>query len=321
MNSNVFFTAIGLAAAAFTPSTAVSGPIRLLRMCEASAASALDADHFAVASDDSELLRVYVTGNPQPLSESLRQPDVTDIEGSTQIGDTVFWVTSHSLNKNGRDKVERKVLFATSVSDGFHLSATGKPYRGLRADIARALEIEEAAILADFNIEGMASTPADTLLIGLRGPLASEEPSRAYVVEIANPFKLIADDAVTGTHADVVKVHKLKLFDDGEDKGRGIRSIERAGNRYIIVAGSVLDSDQPSRLYSWDGVDDGNLKMLPAVDVGGLVPEAMIAWSGNDIQLLGDNGGVVVEGTECDDKHGEPPGAWFPSARLNPDAQ
>jgi hypothetical protein len=300
---------------AFAPATGAE-VLHYTGLCEASAASTLDDTHFVVASDDSTTLRVFETGMATAIEGGYDQPEVTDIEGAARIGETIFWITSHSLNKNGKDKDERKLLFATSIVDGHRLAVQGVAYRGLRGDIAKAVGSEDAQIRAEFNIEGLASTPDGSLLVGLRGPLSSGKPNHAYVVEISNPLALIENKA--GVTADISDVHELKLFDDGETTGRGIRSIERAGDHYIIVAGSVLDSAEASRLYAWRPGDEGMLGRLADVSVDGPVPEALIAWSERDLQALGDNGDVVVGGEKCNDKRGEPPGAWFPSIRFDP---
>jgi len=307
--AGAFLTVVALSTGASLAETA-----RYTGLCEASAAAMVDENHFAVASDDSEKLRIYRTDLAEPLSFDFEQRGVTDIEGAARIGNTIFWVTSHSLSKTGNDSAKRKVLFATEISRGPSLIAAGDPYTDLRKDIADALGIPEEKIKATLNIEGAASSPAGSLLLALRAPLEGSAPGRAYIIEIDNPFELIGGGS--GKRAKVVKVHKLKLFDDGEAKGRGIRSIERAGSRYIIVAGNVEDSAEPVRLYSWDGKSDDGLNPISGGDIGGLVPEALIAWSASDIQILGDNGGVIIDGKECDDEHGQPPGAWFPSDRF-----
>src|SRR5262245_38608972 len=86
-------------------------PFKYFGVCEASAAAVIDETHFVVASDDLEFLTIYERGmsglptKPHPIPFH-----VTDIEGAARIGDTVFWLTSHSKNKPAR-----RLLFATKI--------------------------------------------------------------------------------------------------------------------------------------------------------------------------------------------------------------
>lgn len=280
-----------LVAAAMIPvflAAALPPPVYYSGVCEASAAARVDTGRFVVASDELELLTLYQRGNPQPLS-TFAHPNVTDIEAAARIGDTIFWVTSHSVNKEKEDKPKRKILFATKVLPSGALAAAGADYRGLRADIARALGVRETieaggrvtgGLALDLNIEGLAATPAGNLLVGLRGPLSA---GRAQVVQIVKPFRLV------GLPQRPSKALQTKVFqlDLG---GRGIRSIEQigtGGRTYLIVAGPVADSGPAPKLYWWDGRNqptDG-----PALSFGAMKPEALIASRADRVQILGDN--------------------------------
>jgi len=55
---------------------------------------------------------------------------VTDIEGATVIGGDVLWVTSHSLNKDGADRPNRKVLLATPITGSSSLGAETRRVSG-----------------------------------------------------------------------------------------------------------------------------------------------------------------------------------------------
>src|SRR5262249_34472668 len=77
-------------------------------VCDASAAVALDEDHFVVADDETSAVLVYSVSEPDkpvlidltqflgPTDES-REPD---IEGAARIGDRIYWIGSHGLNSD-----------------------------------------------------------------------------------------------------------------------------------------------------------------------------------------------------------------------------
>jgi hypothetical protein len=281
----------GLVAAAIIPiflSAALPPPVYYSGVCEASAAARLDSSRFVVASDELDLLTLYRRGSAQPLS-TFPHPGVTDIEAAARIGDTIFWVTSHSLNKDGEDKPKRKVLFATRVLPSGALAAAGSDYRNLRTDIAGLLGVQEkieadgrvtGGLALDLNIEGLAAAPDGSLLVGLRGPLSG---GRAQVVRIVKPFRLV------GLPQRFSKTLQPKVF-RLDLEGRGIRSLERFGKgsrAFIIVAGPVDDAGLPPKLYWWDGRNQPTPG--PALSFGSMKPEAVIASRKDRVQVLGDN--------------------------------
>ncbi len=279
-------------------------PFRYEGLCEASAAVALDDTRFAVASDDLEVLTLYERGKAAPVA-TVPLDDVTDIEAAARIGDTIFWLTSHSLNKDGDDKKKRKQLFATTVAPDGTVATRGAVSRSLRETVAARLGMDEAALAKAFNIEGLAATPDGALLAGLRAPLTGD--GEALVVRIDDPSALVglpppADAAVTGGAPAIAAVSTLDLG------GRGVRSLERVGERYLIVAGSVEDGGEPPALYWWDGAEA--VTPGPDVSLAGLTPEALFAWSDGTVQILGDNGDA------CDEKDKKP--KWFPSIDVRP---
>src|SRR5438094_602992 len=74
------------------------------------------------------------------------------------------------------------------------------------------------------SIEGLASTPDGALLIGFRNPITDD--GKALVARLKNP-----DQVVAGQPAEFGKPITLDLG------GLGIRSMERRGDEYLIVAG------------------------------------------------------------------------------------
>jgi hypothetical protein len=84
------------------------------------------------------------------------------------------------------------------------------------------------------------------------------------------------------------------------DLGRlGIRSMERWGEDYIIVAGRY-DGDHDFKLYRWAGDPDQNPQLIPGIDLAGLNPEALF-FDAIGAYLLSDDGKQPIEGTDCED--------------------
>lgn len=278
-------------------------------LCEASAAVVLDASHFAVASDDSETIAIYRRGQARPIT-TVPHDEVTDLEGAARIGNTIFWLTSHSLNKEGVDKPKRKVLFATGLAPGPTLITSGSDFRDLRERAAAQLGIGEDMLRPWWNIEGLAATPEAGLLIGLRrGPT---DDARALVLGIDAPFEMVGvprpQDVVARTAP--ARVWRLDLG------GRGIRSMERVGEgprAYLIVAGPREEEAGTFALFWWDGTGEA-VTPGPAVSFGDMTPEALIAWGDGEIQILGDNEG---EGpNRCSEDPDDPRPRRFPSLSV-----
>lgn len=279
-------------------------------MCEASAAVAVDASRFLVADDQDSILRLYERGKPEPISpqkdlaEALGVPKQftgkdrkTDIEGAAAIGNRIYWITGHAE----RWRTQR-LFFATDfLGEGgtWDVKPVGTPYRSLREDLLgdKATvgyidnpELRDSDAANGFNIEGLAVAPdGKQLLIGLRNPVAK---GKALVVPLENPNDVL----LKGVPPKFGKIIALHL------DGHGIRSIDRVGDRYLIVAGAVRDEPGHS-LYWWSGSRKKAPTLvrhrigLPGDDFR---PEALFAIPGTDkAQLLGDDGNVDARGAEC----------------------
>lgn len=282
-------------------------------ICEASAAVIIDQSHVAVASDDYQTILTYQHAQQAPVARFELGDEMTDIEAAARIGDTVFWVTSHSLNSSGEDKKKRKVFFATKVSADGTLANDGKKYRHLREDLAVALGMTETNLMPTLNIEGMASTPDGHVLIGLRGP-QDATGEKAILIEISNPAELVASVA-DDTRAKITRVVTLNLSDTAGAPGRGIRDIARVGERYLILAGSQPDGGvPPTKLFWWDGHSDSAMAG-PSADFAGMTPEAIAVWSEKEAEVFSDNGGAVIDEKACGDKS-PPANAFFPAVDI-----
>jgi Protein of unknown function (DUF3616) len=291
-------------------------------MCDASAAVALDSDHFVVANDERNTLLIYRRGvadavDSVPMSKFLgTEEDIeSDIEGAAEVAGRIYWITSHGRNSKGKVREQRHRLFATEIVPGTvppKLKPAGTPYSGLledliKADPLRSYKLEEASkqppeALGGLNIEGLAATPSGALLIGFRNPVPG---GRALIVELENPREV-----VSGARARLGAPMELDLG------GRGIRSLERIGSDYLIVAGPPADKGRFD-LYRWSGKRSAVPQRLARVDFGTLRPEAMFEVPGTStLQILSDDGGIKTHGIACKDR--PPTEQSFRSLTLKP---
>jgi hypothetical protein len=272
--------------------------------CDASAAVALDADHFVVGNDEHNTLYIYRRGQTQAigslnLSKFLGSgaDNEFDIEGAAAVGQRFYWITSHGRSAKGKSSPDRHRFFATEVLPGNPptLKPVGVSYTRLLHDMEdsstlKRYKLGAAARLAaeadgGFNIEGLAATPEGTLLIGLRNPLPHQ---RALIIPLENPSEVISGrPARFGTPIEL-------------DLGRrGIRSIDLVGSSYLIVSGPTADSGS-FVLYRWSGRPDDAATPVAGIDLIDLRPEALFAIpQTGQVQLLSDDGGVMIGGVEC----------------------
>ncbi len=299
-------------AAALAASSAIGGePIVFKGMCDASAAAAVDGDRFIVADDEDNILRVYSRSGGEALVEAdmseflgnqgKKKAKEADLEAAAQLGNQVFWIASHGRNSKGKNTPERQRLFATTVTmrDGkVEITPVGKPYRALLEDLLKdeslaKFNLQSAAQLAPkapggLNIEGLAATPEGHLLIGFRSPAAG---GKALIVPLQNP-----GDVINGKPAKLGAAVQLDL------QGLGIRSIERVGDRYVIIAGATGANEEIPRLFEWDG--KGQPRVVPGVTLAGLNPEGVTFQSQDgkgEYFILSDDGTKTIGGMHCKD--------------------
>lgn len=275
-------------------------------MCDASAAVALDKDHFVAADDELNVLRIYRRGQPDSVAQvdlssflGTKPDKESDIEGAATIGNKIFWISSHGTNKEGKVQDRRRRLFATEIVAGAvpSVQAVGKPYSSLIEDLSKDPRLSKYGLAeaatkppktkGALNIEGLADTADGKLLIGFRNPLPGD---KALVVPIENP-----QEVITGALAKLGEPVEIKLG------GRGIRSFERVGASYLIVAGPI-DGNGGFDLYRWSGDAKDDPTIVANAGLSGLNPEALFAIPGTaEVQILSDDGTVDVSGKECKD--------------------
>ncbi|HEY0953279.1 MAG TPA: DUF3616 domain-containing protein [Roseateles sp.] len=268
-------------------------------LCDASAAVALDAGHFVVADDERNTLVVYRRGDAQRVAELelakfLKAKKESDLEGAAQVGSRIYWIASHARNSAGELREDRHRFFATEVR-GTAVVPAGQPYTRLLADLLATpalapllAEASRRAAEADggFNIEGLSAAADGGLLIGLRNPVPR---GLALVVPLLNPAALV-DGQGPARFGTVIRL------DLG---GRGVRSLERVGNGYLIAAGPTGDEGSFA-VYRWSG-KAGDAPVALKLDLGTLRPEALFAWPDGRLTLLSDDGGVLVGKKACKD--------------------
>lgn len=312
---------LGSAAAAQT------GVTEYTKMCNASAAVAVGGGLFVVADDEDKAptpLRLYRIGQRgEPLSETPipekileLDPDEdseVDIEGAARIGDVVYWIGSHSASGEGKERHNRRRLFATRLrveGERLTIERVGKPYKHLIRDLDASGEyasfhLKDAAKREPksdgaLSIEGLASTSDGDLLIGFRNPVPG---GKALVARLKKPQRV-----VKGRPARFGKPIELDLG------GLGIRSIERRNDHYVIVAGRH-DGEHNFKLFRWSGDARDAPKVIPGIDLEGLNPEALF-FDGDAAYILSDDGKQPINGTRCEDLPGTE--RRFRGLRLSP---
>ncbi|MFT5408086.1 MAG: hypothetical protein ACI8XO_000933 [Verrucomicrobiales bacterium] len=284
-------------------------------MCDASAAAYLGDGHFVMADDESNALRTYSLeeGKKLPVGEldlqaflqmGAKKQRESDIEGCTQIGDTLYWISSHGRNKDGKWRPMRYRFFATKMvpSEGgkFTLKPEGEPFTGL---VLGLLHLKEPSLLPyigvagkkdntgnlapkkqGLNIESMcASEDGKIIYIGFRNPRPG---GRAMLLPLHNPAELIQ----AGEREP--RFGKPIYFDFG---GLGIRAMEYSPfhRDHIIIAGSH-DNKRSSQLYRWSGEVGEKARRIR--ELGDFNPETVLVNPASSVlRFFSDDGSVLYK--------------------------
>jgi hypothetical protein len=304
--------------------------VRIYRgTCDASAAVALDEQHFLVADDEHNTLYVYRRGEFDrpatllPWDRALgidpdgKHPEA-DIEGAAWLGGRVYWITSHGRNRNGKWRPNRHRFFAmTARVEGGRATAEafGRAYSDLARDLEsdprlRALRIHETIRSGEndlprlapkdegLNIEGLAAgADGRSLLLGFRNPRPG---GKALVVPLINPEEVVLGRAAPKLGKPVLLDLRVRLRD--EIIPLGIRSMEYvpAWEQYLVVAGPH-DERRVFALFRWSGEAGSRPEMLreataAVARVKDFSPEAaFVRPDAAGIQLLSDDGSLRVK--------------------------
>lgn len=281
-------------------------------MCDASAGVPLSEDLFIAANDEDNTLRLYRAGQggaplrEYPLDSFLEVEGKSleaDIEGGALIGKRAFWIGSHGRNRVGKERLNRCRLFATDIVETpgrlSQLLPVGRPYKHLLDDLFQnsrfsSFHLEEAAGLVPkeedaLNIEGLAATPDNHLLIGFRNPIPR---GQALIIPLLNP-----DEVVTDGKAAFDAAITLDLG------GLGIRDMTLLGRSYLIIAGAY-DGKNEFKLYRWSGERTAKPELLKVNGLKRYHSEALISFPLPGLDqcfVLSDDGALLSGGTRCKD--------------------
>ncbi len=294
-----------------------------------STAVAIDNDYMFVADDEDQVLRLFrrdasglaVNGFDMSSSLGLVPPSQgVDIESSTRIGNTIYWMGSHSNRADGADRPNRERIFATTLSgsgssttltyagrydfleddlvawDASNGHGLGANFFGLAASSAGGVPPEGDN---GFNIEGLTIAPnGTTAYIGLRAPIVpAASRTKALLIQVNNFASLLTPGGGTPGSAQFGAPVQFDLC------GLGIRSIERnSANEYLIIAGPAGAPANPLfKLYSWTGNPADAPKPintdLAALMTGGSfegIVEVPAPLTGSTVQLIVDNGATDI---------------------------
>jgi len=299
-------------------------------VCDASAAIAVDAVHFLVAEDETDVLWIYRNDKPRnkpvgggfDLSAKLRTDPKreSDIEGAARVGDFIYWITSHGRNRKGKLRENRNRLFATKIAgkpgdlrlmwlgrydhlirDMLNPTAWTNPDAPITVQTIRLLERATRPHQKDvrklapkdqgLNIEALAAFPDGSgLLIGLRNPTLD---GKALILPLMNPGALMTGkEAVSRFDAPILlNLHGLGLRAMAHHPGRNV---------FFLVAGPS-GSDGPFKLFQWSGIRDAAPVLIRKIQSeAGSHPEAIMIYPGTSrIQILNDEGSRLIDGIPC----------------------
>lgn len=315
-------------------------------MCDASAAFPIDDEHFIMANDEDNLLRIYNINKEAPVTSydlsvflkieyDDKSPEA-DFEGVTKIDDYYFFISSHGRDKKGRIRKNRHQFFAVKVEPAtLNITPVGRSYQNLMNDMAlygdlKKLGVYDAYLPYDskneqlapkksgVNIEGITVTPdGKSVLIGFRNP---QPKGLGILVELLNPVDVVL-------HSRAPQFGHVYMLDM---KTRGVRSLEYHPQLgcYLIVAGSHKSGKKPL-FYSWSGKQSDKPLEMKQLDFGQFKdfnPEAIVFYkNSNRFQIFSDDGTIMRSdgwGGECECKELPDPalkkyrGVWFDYSML-----
>ncbi len=270
--------------------------------CDASAMADVGGGYFYVADDENNILRLY---NSQFSGMPLRTVNAEgfangseeyDVEGATvsDDGKTIYWITSLANSKKGKEKPYRNRAFTTKINgSGADATLTSGAYSEKFRDAMikfgddNGWNFSASASFANsmipkridgFNVEGLTLKTGGNgaAYIAFRAPCVPKKgvtptsSNRKYAVmaTVENFEQIFSGNGKSST---AVQVGAPVLFDFG---GLGIRSIERVGDYYVIIAGLFEGGGTP-KAYLWDGTTNENAD--PITVNGGHLTEMALA--------------------------------------------
>ena len=293
--------------------------------CDASAMADVGGGCFYVADDENNILRLY---NSQLSGMPLRTVNAEgfangseeyDVEGATvsDDGKTIYWITSLANSKKGKEKPYRNRAFTTKINgSGAEATLTSGAYSEKFRDAMikfgddNGWNFTASASYANsmipkridgFNVEGLTlkTDGNGAAYIGFRAPCVPKKgvtptsSNRKYaVMATVENFEQIFSGS--GKSSTTPQVGAPVLFDFG---GLGIRSIERVGDYYVIIAGLFEGGGTP-KAYLWDGTTNENAD--PITVSGGHLTEMALALE--NIAVGGDGHPEALTARQEDNK-------------------
>ena len=309
---------------------------------DASAIADVGNGFFLVADDENNNIRLYnMNQSGMPIKEISvtnmaggSDADEFDIEGASvsDDGQTIYWIASLSNSKKGKLKEYRNRAFSTKLSgSGVNASLSAGAYSTKMRDaliafgdacnwnFSASASYENSMIpkrIDGFNIEGLTlQKGGEAAYVAFRAPcvplkgVTPTSSNRKYAVmaPVSNVETMLSGSGLSNTNPNI---GEPVLFDFD---GLGIRTIERAGDYYVIIAGLFEGGGHP-KAYLWDGTtntdgtpittEGGHLNIID-IDMSDLVqtegteveghPEALsVQQDGNNLilHIVCDNGAV-----------------------------
>lgn len=310
------------------------------------ASSAIDVGggYFVAGDDESNVLRLYrsrTSGEPVKTFDFTKVlPAGTseiDIESSARAGNTLYWMGSLSNKKSGKLDHERDIVFAATIAGSgasTELTYLGS-YTHLREDLiawdeangnplgfkASTEEGVPSNVAEGLNAEGLefAAGSSSTAYIAFRAPIVPPGSRKdALLVPVTNFSSLVTDGNPGSTKATFGAPLQWNLG------GLGLRELRRnAAGEYLAIAGTSDDSNSSFGLYEWDG-NPADEPVLTSTPIAGVaegawesivsVPEPIV--SGDEVELLEDNGETVWYGDGLTSKTGMPMGLQKDLGRI-----
>ena len=299
----ILFGAITLMADISHSKTAnvIGDELKFKQMCNASGAVQITDDEIIVVSDEKDKLYFYNIAGGNPLDVlnlhkllKLDKTDEMDLEAALKTKDKIWWLGSHSRDKEKRRARDRQVLFATNIPTDINdkVKVTFDELNILSIlrqseDVTKIVTQKKrhrAPKKGGVSIEGLAEHPDGGLLIAFRSPLTGKKGKEGnalivYLVEKVESFE-------------VKQTFELDLQD------RGIRDIVLDGSKYLLISGNV-NRGSKFDLYSWEIGKEPEL-----IDTGDLLkdlnPEALVKLD-NKWLILSDDGKALHNTKECKD--------------------
>ncbi len=209
---------------------------------------------------------IDVSSVPHSLKKRSLTPltKVDDLEGITiGKGNDVFVITSHSARKNGQRKKSREQLLLLNIKGDRiinELSAPNSLFLAMEENLSDLMDMKTKNDGAKINVEALAYSKTNDLLIGLRSPLVDK---KSCILVLSNPYEIFSGSPPKFRDDPIL----LNLM------GGGIRAMtyDKTKKSYLI-ANEIRDGEgkQQWALWEWSGKRSDSPKELTVPGVPGI---------------------------------------------------